>query len=95
MVGVAVSLVVSFPLVAKLGRTEILIVLTKVLARRVSGGFAWTVHHVGLAPPRAGPGLAPASLVIGAGMGFIFAPLFDVILAAGDRRRGGGPRRGC
>jgi MFS family permease len=49
----------------------------------------WTIGHQGLA--LTGWQLAPSFAVMGLGMGLIFAPLFDIILAAlGDREVGTG-----
>jgi MFS family permease len=49
----------------------------------------WTIGHQGLAVT--GWQLAPSFAVMGLGMGLIFAPLFDIILAAlGDREVGTG-----
>ena len=47
----------------------------------------WTIGHQGLA--LTGWQLAPAFAVMGIGMGVIFAPLFDIILAALDDREVG------
>jgi hypothetical protein len=49
----------------------------------------WTIGHQGLA--LTGWQLAPSFAVMGVGMGLIFAPLFDIILAAlGDHEVGTG-----
>jgi hypothetical protein len=49
----------------------------------------WTIGHQGLA--LTGWQLAPSFAVMGFGMGLIFAPLFDIILAAlGDHEVGTG-----
>ena len=47
----------------------------------------WTIGHQGLA--LTGWQLAPSFAVMGIGMGLIFAPLFDIILAALDDREVG------
>jgi hypothetical protein len=76
-VGTAITAGASYALMPRFGR--------KVLQAGVLGtvgglaALAWTVTHWGVAVTSWQ--MAPANLVIGLGLGFVFGPLFNVILA--------------
>jgi MFS family permease len=75
--GIALSAPVTFGLVPKLGRLQLHIGAV-VLAVGL-GVLAFTISERG---QHTGPWwVAPGLLVCGVGMGFVFAPLFDVVLA--------------
>jgi EmrB/QacA subfamily drug resistance transporter len=83
--GVAITAGASYPLMAKFGRTVLqaglLIVAVSLL------GLAATVTHDGLS--LTSWELLPAMFVFGLGMGFVFGPLFNVILAGVDEHEVG------
>ncbi|HEX5927445.1 MAG TPA: MFS transporter [Baekduia sp.] len=78
--GVAVGAGGSFPLVAKFGRSVLQAGTLTVVAGLAVVGF--TVAHGGLAT--SAWSLVPGLAVFGVGMGFVFGPLFNVILAGVD-----------
>jgi EmrB/QacA subfamily drug resistance transporter len=78
--GLAVGAGGSFPLVAKFGRSVLQAGIVIVVAGLVVVGF--TVTHGGLAT--SAWSLVPGLAVFGVGMGFVFGPLFNVILAGVD-----------
>jgi EmrB/QacA subfamily drug resistance transporter len=75
--GVAIAAGASFPLIPKFGRKVLQAGMLVVIAGLV--GVALTVHHGGLDVSTWS--LVPGLLVFGLGMGLIFGPLFQVILA--------------
>jgi EmrB/QacA subfamily drug resistance transporter len=75
-VGVAITAGASYPLMPRFGRGVLQVGLTIVAAALV--GLAATVSHDGLGV--SSWELLPAMLVFGLGLGFVFGPLFNVIL---------------
>jgi MFS family permease len=78
--GVAVGAAGSFPLVAKFGRSVLQAGIVVVVAGLVVVGF--TVAHGGLTT--SAWSLVPGLAAFGVGMGLVFGPLFNVILAGVD-----------
>jgi EmrB/QacA subfamily drug resistance transporter len=76
-VGVAITAGASYPLMAKFGRGVLQAGLLIVAA--ALGGVAATVAHEGV--DASTWELLPSFFVLGLGMGFVFGPLFNVILA--------------
>ena len=76
-VGVAITAGASYPLMARFGRAVLQAGLVVVAAALV--GLAATVSHDGLA--LTSWQLVPTMLGLGLGMGLVFGPLFNVILA--------------
>jgi EmrB/QacA subfamily drug resistance transporter len=76
-IGMVVGAIGAMPFVARLGRR---LILAGLFVNSVGAlGIAWCVHHYGVQVHLYA--LAIPILVVGIGMGFVTAPLFDVILA--------------
>jgi len=78
--GTAVTAGASYALMPRFGRKVLQGGVLVVVAGL--GALAWTVTHWGLDVTSLQ--MAPANLLIGLGLGFIFGPLFNVILAGVD-----------
>jgi EmrB/QacA subfamily drug resistance transporter len=76
-IGVAITAGASYALMPRFGRSVLQAGLAIVVA--ALGGLAATVAHEGLA--LSSWELLPALLILGLGMGLVFGPLFNVILA--------------
>ena len=76
-VGTAITAGASYPLMARFGRAVLQAGLLIVVAGLV--GLAATVTHFGTGV--SSWDMAPALAVVGLGLGFVFGPLFNVILA--------------
>jgi EmrB/QacA subfamily drug resistance transporter len=84
-IGVAITAGASYALMPRFGRRVLQAGLAIVVA--ALGALAATVAHEGLA--LSSWELLPALLVLGLGMGLVFGPLFNVILAGVDDREVG------
>src|SRR6185312_10257915 len=78
--GTAVTAGASYALMPRFGRKVLQGGVLVVVAGLVA--LAWTVTHFGVDVTSLQ--MAPANLLIGLGLGFIFGPLFNVILAGVD-----------
>jgi EmrB/QacA subfamily drug resistance transporter len=79
-VGTAITAGASYALMPRFGRAVLQGGVVAVVAGL--GSLAWTVTHFGAGVTSLE--MAPANLVIGLGLGFVFGPLFSVILAGVD-----------
>lgn len=84
--GIAGAAIVSYPLVAKLGRhvlhAGLAVMTVGLLVLATTAGLHRPTTIAGLnGPATTAWRLVPALLVCGLGMGLVFAPLFDIILA--------------
>src|SRR4051812_3711501 len=84
-VGTAITAGASYALMPRFGRAVLQGGVLVVVAGL--GALAWTVTHWGT--DVTSWQMAPANLLVGIGLGFVFGPLFNVILAGVDDREVG------